>query len=87
VGKSWRVDETYIKIKGKWRYLYRAVDKAGATVDLLLRAHREKAAAQRYFVGPAKFSLRSELSRGCGLSANGNQPVESGCGEQALAST
>jgi putative transposase len=49
VGKSWRVDETYIKIKGKWRYLYRAVDKAGATVDFLLRAHRDKAAAQRYF--------------------------------------
>jgi len=39
----------YIKIKGKWKYLYRAVDKAGATVDFLLRAHRDKAAAQRYF--------------------------------------
>jgi transposase-like protein len=49
VGKSWRVDETYIKIKGKWKYLYRAVDKAGETVDFLLRAHRDKAAAQRYF--------------------------------------
>jgi putative transposase len=49
VGRSWRVDETYIKIKGKWKYLYRAVDKAGHTVDFLLRAHRDKAAAQRYF--------------------------------------
>jgi putative transposase len=49
VGKSWRVDETYIKVKGKWKYLYRAVDKAGETVDFLLRAHRDKAAAQRYF--------------------------------------
>src|SRR6266404_5103396 len=49
VGKSWRVDETYIKIKGKWKYLYRAVDKAGHTVDFLLRAHRDKAAAQCYF--------------------------------------
>jgi transposase, IS6 family len=33
---SWRVDETYIRIKGKWRYLYRAVDSAGATLDFLL---------------------------------------------------
>jgi putative transposase len=35
VGKSWRVDETYIKIKGQWRYLYRAVDKAAQTVGFL----------------------------------------------------
>src|SRR3982074_2660267 len=37
VGKSWRMDETYIRVKGEWRYLYRAVDKAGNTVDFLLR--------------------------------------------------
>jgi transposase-like protein len=49
VGKSWRVDETYIKIKGQWKYLYRAVDKAGNTVDFLLRAKRDKEAARRYF--------------------------------------
>ncbi|MGF6472248.1 hypothetical protein QFZ89_007499 [Paraburkholderia youngii] len=49
VGKSWRVDETYVKVKGHWKYLYRAVDKAGNTVDFLLRAHRDKAAARRYF--------------------------------------
>src|SRR5476651_1930284 len=49
VGKSWRVDETCIKVKGAWKYLYRAVDKAGNTVDFLLRAHRDKAAARRYF--------------------------------------
>jgi putative transposase len=36
VGKSWRMDETYIKVKGKWCYLYRAVDKSGNTVDFLL---------------------------------------------------
>jgi transposase-like protein len=40
VGKSWRMDETYIKVKGQWKYLYRAVDKAGNTVDFLLRARR-----------------------------------------------
>ena len=49
VGKSWRMDETYVKIRGEWRYLYRAVDKEGNTVDFLLRARRNKAAAQRYF--------------------------------------
>jgi putative transposase len=49
VGKSWRMDETYVKVGGQWKYLYRAVDKAGNTVDFLLRAHRDKAAARRYF--------------------------------------
>ncbi|MCC8397352.1 IS6 family transposase [Paraburkholderia sp. MMS20-SJTR3] len=49
VGKSWRMDKTYIKVKGQWKYLYRAVDKEGNTVDFLLRAHRDKTAARRYF--------------------------------------
>lgn len=49
VGKSWRMDETYIGVKGEWRYLYRAVDKDGNTIDFLLCAHRDKAAARRYF--------------------------------------
>ena len=38
VGRSWRLDETYIKVKGVWKYLYRAVDKDGKTVDFLLTA-------------------------------------------------
>ena len=45
VGDSWRVDETYLKIKGQWVYLYRAVDKAGRTVDFLLSKRRDVAAA------------------------------------------
>lgn len=48
-GRSWRMDESYVKVKGQWKYLYRAVDKEGNTVDFLLRAHRDKAAARRYF--------------------------------------
>jgi putative transposase len=44
VGRSWRTDETYVKVKGQWKFLYRAVDKEGNTVDFLLRAHRDKAA-------------------------------------------
>jgi transposase-like protein len=45
---SWRVDETYIRIKGKWRYLYRAVDSTGATLDFLLSAKQDAAAAKRF---------------------------------------
>src|SRR5437763_16769666 len=45
---SWRMDETYIKVKGQWRYLYRAVDKHGQTIDLLLTEHRDKEAALRF---------------------------------------
>src|SRR5689334_7515079 len=49
VGDSWRVDETYLKIKGQWVYLYRAVDKAGRTVDFLLSRRRDIASAKRFF--------------------------------------
>ena len=49
VGTSWRVDETYIKVGGQWKYLYRAVDRLGQTVDFLLTAHRDMAAARRFF--------------------------------------
>src|SRR3978361_89811 len=43
------MDETYVEVKGQWKYLYRAVDKQGNTVEFLLRADRDKAAARRYF--------------------------------------
>lgn len=48
VGTSWRLDETYIKVSGEWKDLYRAVDRTGHTIDLLLRAHRDLAAARRF---------------------------------------
>jgi putative transposase len=48
VWESWRMDETYIKVKGEWRYLYRAVDKQGQTIDFLLTEHRDKEAALRF---------------------------------------
>ncbi len=48
VGASWRMDETYIEICGGWKYLYRAVDRDGCTVDFLFRAHRDEAAARRF---------------------------------------
>src|SRR5215475_5086976 len=48
VWMSWRMDETYIKVKGEWKYLYRAVDKQGQTIDFLLTEHRDKEAALRF---------------------------------------
>ena len=48
VGGSWRLDETYVRTKATWKYLYRAVDKAGATVDFLLTAKRDRKAALRF---------------------------------------
>ncbi len=46
---SWRVDETYIKVNGDWKYLYRAVDSEGNTLDFMLSAKRNKKAAKRFF--------------------------------------
>src|SRR5664279_1043287 len=48
VGGSWRMDETYIKVHGQWVYLYRAVDKAGQTVDFFLSQNRDVNAAQSF---------------------------------------
>ena len=48
VGRSWRMDETYIRVKGEWRYLYRAVDKHGQTIDFLLTEQRDERAAKRF---------------------------------------
>jgi IS6 family transposase len=46
---SWRVDETYVKVRGKWMYLYRAVDSTGQTIDFLLNETRSIRAAKRFF--------------------------------------
>ena len=48
VWASWRMDETYIKVKGEWKYLYRAVDKYGKTIDFVLTEKRDKEAALQF---------------------------------------
>ena len=60
VNGSWRMDETYIKLNGKWVYLYRAVDKEGNTIDFLLRAKRDAVAAKAYFKKAIKHNGRPE---------------------------
>ena len=50
-GDRWFVDETYVKVAGRWRYLYRAVDQFGQVIDVLLSERRDIPAARRFFVG------------------------------------
>jgi transposase, IS6 family len=51
---SWRVDETYVKVKKQWKYLYRAVDSEGNTIEFLLTARRDSEAAKRFFIKSLK---------------------------------
>jgi transposase-like protein len=48
-GRHWHVDETYIKVRGRWAYLYRAIDRDGNLVDTMLSVHRDMAAARAFF--------------------------------------
>src|SRR5215471_3152520 len=63
VGGSWRMDETYIKVCGQWVYLYRAVDKAGRTVDFFLRRNRDVNAAKNFSVGRCRILAHLRRSR------------------------
>jgi putative transposase len=76
VGVSWRMDETYIKIKGVWHYLYRAVDKAGDTIDFMLSIKRDEPAAKAFFekaIGssglPEKVTIDKSGANNAGLNA------------------
>ena len=46
--RSWRVDETYVRVAGRWAYLYRAIDSAGSTIDFMLSPHRNTIAAKHF---------------------------------------
>jgi putative transposase len=84
VGGSWRMDETYVRIRGQWKYLYRAVDKAGNTVDFLLTVKRDRKAAVRFLrkaIGrhgvPAKITIdKSGASTAAIASYNLEQDAE-----------
>jgi transposase-like protein len=58
-GQSWRVDETYVKSRGKWSDLYRAADRAGKTIDFRLSARRDVAAAKAFFLKAIKTQGRA----------------------------
>jgi transposase-like protein len=62
VGRSWRVDETYLKVRGRWVYLYRAVDKEGNTVDFWLSPKRDVAAAKAFFCKALRTHGRAPIS-------------------------
>src|ERR1700719_283459 len=54
IGRSWYVDETYVKVQGRWWYLYRAIDTSGALVDVRLSETRDMAAAMAFFRAPKR---------------------------------
>ena len=63
VNKSYRIDETCVKVKGKDRYLYRAVDSSGQTIEFLLTAKRDAAAAKRFLLNAvAASAMRCHVS-------------------------
>ncbi len=60
-GNRWRMDETYIKVKGQWTYYYRAIDKQGQTIDFLLTAKRDTKAALRFLKKAIKENSKPSL--------------------------
>ncbi len=71
---SWRVDETYIKVKGKWKYLYRAVDSDGDTIDFMLSSKRDRKAAKRFFK-KALSSNHNQMPRVLTVDKNAAYPI------------
>ncbi|MFG6527595.1 IS6 family transposase [Sulfitobacter sp. M23508] len=84
--RSWRMDETYVKVKGKWVYLYRAIDKHGKTLDFMLSERRNKAAATRFFARalevnglPSKIVIDKSGANTAGIKAINKMLKSFGC--------
>lgn len=77
---SWRVDETYVKVRGQWMYLYRAVDAVGSTLDFLLSATRSTRAAKRFF---RKLLGQSHVSQARVINTDQNAAYPGHCGAQS----
>jgi len=71
---SWKVDETYVKVKGEWKYLYRAVDSSGQTLDFMLSAKRDAKAAKR-FLKKALKARHTETPRVINVDKNAAYPA------------
>jgi IS6 family transposase len=71
--RSWRVDETYVRIAGRWTYLYRGADSVGDTIDFLLSSNRDAQAAKRFFQKALR-SLNHPRPRGINVDGNPSYP-------------
>ena len=86
VGRSWRMDETYVSVGRQWKYLYRAVERLGQTVDFLRTARRDEAAARRLFERAIELhdvpenvtidNSGANTAAVCGLIAHSGVPIE-----------
>jgi transposase-like protein len=83
-GRSWRMDETYVKIRGQWVYLYRAVDRDGNTVDFRLTRKRDVAAAKAFFRKALRTQGQAPLSITLGGYAASHRAVREMPGEDAI---
>lgn len=84
--RSWRMDETYIKVKGAWIYLHRAVDEHGKTLDFMLSRHRNKPAATKVFASmfevnglPRKIVINKRSAETTGIKAINKMLKDFGC--------
>ena len=84
--RSWRMDESYIKVKGEWAYLYRAVDKLGKTLDFMLSKRRNKTVATKFFARamevnglPRKIVIDKSGANTAGITAVNRMPRRFGC--------